>query len=66
MTPQAGKLAKGDRVEIYDDPVSKNNREGVAVLVKRLHYGDLPSTERWLVEFEDERGRTYERIIHVQ
>ena len=56
-------LKKGDRVAVYQDPVTRKDPEGAATLLKRgeaFPDGDL---ERWWVEFDGERGAKYERWV---
>ena len=48
-------LKKGDRVKIYQKPLTEEDYEGEAELVKHLSdgsYGDA-HIEDWLVRFED-------------
>lgn len=50
----------GDKVAIYEDPITCRKFEGEAVLIKRLSLG--PDSERWRVRFEGEE-ETYERWV---
>ena len=57
MTP----LQVGERVTVYEDPVTENKPEGVATLLKRA--GDeLGVWERWVVRF-DADGPDVERSV---
>lgn len=54
------KLAKGQRVQIFQDPLSQLKPEGMATLVKFCH-GD-EGLEHWDVKFDGER-QVYQRWI---
>ena len=57
-------MRKGDVVKIYQDPLTKQQPEGEAKLIKRLGYGEnkLPKVERWEVKFLSD-GYITERTI---
>lgn len=58
-------LEKGDRVTIYEDPVTCEKPEGIAVLVRQLNSDDGDGLERWEVIFDDEH-EAYARTINVR
>jgi len=58
-------MRKGDIVQIYGDPITKQKPEGQAKLIKHIYYGEnnLAKIERWKVKFlhdgyETERNLT--------
>ena len=53
------KMKKGDRVKIYQKPLTEEDFEGKAVLVKRMLTNKWDRTENWQVKFknDDERIR---------
>lgn len=50
-------MKKGDRVMIYEDPITRQHPEGPAILIKKIE-GDY-----WKVSFINEPGKTYERTV---
>ena len=54
----------GSRVMIYEDPITKEKPEGVAILRELQAIRGLMS--RWRVEFEDELGQFYELSIAIE
>lgn len=45
---------EGDRVEVYEDPVTERKYEASVTLVTRLDADqDYPFMEHWLVKFDD-------------
>ena len=54
----------GSRVMIYEDPVTREKPEGVAIL-RELH-AIKGLISRWRVEFEEELGQFYERSIALE
>ena len=52
-------MKKGDRVKIYQKPLTEEDFEGEAVLVKRMLINKWDRTENWQVKFKngDERIR---------
>ena len=52
-------MKKGDRVKIYQKPLTEEDFEGEAVLVKRMLTNKWNRTENWQVKFknDDERIR---------
>ena len=58
-------MKKGDVVQIYEDPITKQKPEGQAELIKRLAYGEnkLPKIERWEVKFLHDGYETERNII---
>ena len=60
-------MKPGDRVMIYEDPITQERQEGMATLVKRC--SDVPAghtLESWLVRFDDDgdRAPNYGRVIY--
>lgn len=53
MSAKLSPLAKGETVMVFHDPVTCQNLEGNAVLVKR-HAVNSEGSERWQVRFEDD------------
>jgi hypothetical protein len=73
MEPAKGEtrmtLKKGDRIDIYQKPLTREDCEGVGTLIKFdsdycQHDGEI--FEIWLVEFDSEPGRRFERIIGMK
>lgn len=59
-------MKSGDLVKIYQKPITKEDYEGEARLVKRIPF-NLPGFERWEVHFvNDMPGQTYERNIYIK
>ena len=58
-------LKKGDRVMIYNNPVTETNPEGQATLVRRVRKSRFRGEcDRWLVRFDgDDLGAEYERFV---
>jgi len=54
----------GGRVMIYEDPITRKEPEGTAILRELYVIRGLIS--RWRVEFEDELGQFYERSIAIE
>jgi hypothetical protein len=52
-------------VKIYIDPFTRMKLEGDARLIRRVETS-ADGTERWMVEFTDEKGKQYERIIVME
>jgi hypothetical protein len=57
MGTKGEKMKRGDRVMIYEDPITKQHPEGPAVLIKKLN------REYWKVALINEPDRTYERKV---
>lgn len=55
-------LKIGDKVQIYEDPVTQNCPEGMATL--RELYRKCGQFTHWRVEFDDANGEFYERTIY--
>lgn len=53
----------GDVTMIYEDPISRQKPEGLAKLVKLIHYDDVDGFNRWIVIFIEEPKNQYERVI---
>lgn len=58
------KYEVGSRVMIYEDPITKEKPEGVAIL--RELYAIRGLMSRWRVEFEGESGQFYDRSIALE
>lgn len=56
------KLQVGDRVPVFQDPITEEKLEGMAVLRRKLGH-DVGVFERWEVEFDADPGVTYERSV---
>ena len=67
MTTMKSVMKPGDRVTIYCDPITREYREGDAVLVKCLHVDEYEPLERWEVRFvgADDGDETYCRWIRT-
>jgi hypothetical protein len=59
------KLKKGDKVRVYQKPLTNEDEEGIATLVKFDSVSEGYGTERWLVRFEGEES-TYPRDVKFQ
>ena len=59
-------LKRGDKVTIYQDPITELRPEGTARLIRKLGHDDGGSftLERWIVRFEGD-GYDFERSIRV-
>jgi len=63
------KLSKGDKVVVYQDPMTQWRSEGVATLVKLIDRSDFPVNwgkeviERWMVKFEGETQKVERRLL---
>jgi hypothetical protein len=60
-------LVKGDLVTIYNDVITEAFREGKAILVRKIHGGQI---QRWVVRFISRDGtledEAVERAIKVE
>lgn len=56
-------LISGDKVTIYQNPVTQEDEEGKAILIRRIRPGVGDGLSIWLVEFMDEPGTTYQRTV---
>lgn len=45
---------KGDVVMIYEDPLTKEKKEGEARLIKQIKFREQDCSEFWKVEFLDD------------
>lgn len=61
-------MKKGDKVRIFEDPITRQKPEGMATLIKLEFVSDsVPRAERWRVRFEgDEPNETYSRTIFLE
>ena len=46
-------MKPGDKIEIYEDPITQNRLEGIATLIKKV--ASQPNLETWVVRFRGER-----------
>jgi hypothetical protein len=51
----------GDRVMIYEKPLTREKPEGMATLVELVSYEPEPDRETWLVRFDGEDPNTLYR-----
>lgn len=58
-----GSLEPGYWVPIYHDPDMEKDREGLAILLRRVAKEVPDNCEAWEVEFQDRPGETFVRII---
>jgi hypothetical protein len=56
-------MRKGEIVNIYLDPITKQDYEGKAKLVKRLQTDNFPYREQWQVQFPDDDGMKVNRWL---
>lgn len=49
-------LKEGDIVNVYEDPLSQTKFEGKAKLIKKILPSNQMNTERWKVNFLDDKG----------
>ncbi len=59
-------MNKGAVVMVFSDPITENNFEGTAVLIKRMH--DLDNggpCETWMVKFNGENRKVMRKIKKV-
>lgn len=56
-------MNKGDKVMIYEDPITEKKEEGWATLVKPVNRDFGGGLERWDVRFDNEPEQTFERTI---
>ena len=45
-------MKKGDKVKIYQKPISKEDYEGEATLVRKNLSNEINNTESWFVKFK--------------
>jgi len=63
-------MKKGDKVTIYEDPITKERLEGEAILVKLIDEDcgrwEEGTMQRWKVRFLNEIMNEFERSILVK
>lgn len=57
-------IVEGDRVTIYEDPITCQRREGRATVIKTIRQDSIPNCMRCLVKFVGEDGE-YEREVNL-
>ena len=57
---------KGKIVNIYQDPITQSNLEGEAKLIKEYRPDEGDGLSMWIVEFLDEPGNVFIRIIYQE
>lgn len=60
---QIGELRPGDAVVIFSDPLTRQNPEGPATLVRQYRPDDGDCLSMWIVCFVDDPGSEYLRTI---
>lgn len=58
-------LEKGQKIEIWEDPIIRNKLEGRATLLQRIDKGFDPQMQRWLVLFDGDHESPVTRFIMV-
>jgi hypothetical protein len=56
------KLKKGDIVEVYEDPITREKLEGKARL-HEFHFTTNDGLEYWEIEFLNEPGQCFQRLL---
>ena len=59
-------MKPGDVVKIYQDPITKQDFEGNAVLIEEYRPDVGDGRSMWAVFFEDDPGREYLRTIYQE
>jgi hypothetical protein len=57
-------MQAGDKVPVYQDPITRQDLEGEAQLVELYRPDEGDGLSMWWVEFDDEPGQTYMRTIN--
>ena len=57
-------LKVGDVVKIYQDPVTKQDYEGLATLLAEYRINEGDDFSMWIVEFHNEPNQMYTRTIY--
>lgn len=58
-------MKKGELINVYSDPITRERLEGQAKLIKKIQ--DLADGyESWTLEFTDEPGNKYTRLVHSE
>lgn len=58
-------MKKGDKIKIYQKPLTFEGFEGEATLVAECRPDEGDGLSMWEVEFDDEIGRTWWRTIYT-
>ena len=53
----------GDTVEVYEDPITCEKLEGVAILIKKVYDCDANGLESWGVRFKGEQEIMERKIL---
>jgi len=57
-------MKKGDRVLIYEDPISCRKPEGMATLIEKHANGQQDGYDQWVVHFDgDDNGDYFSRVV---
>ena len=59
-------MKPGDKVKIYQDPITKLDLEGLATLVEEYRPDVGDGRSMWTVIFKDDPGREYLRTIYQE
>jgi hypothetical protein len=59
-------MEPGQKVMVYEDPVTKTDEEGVATLIELYRRDCGDGLELWVVRFDDEPDRTFTRTVSIQ
>ena len=54
---------KDEMVMVYQDPITKLDPEGEAILIEPIRYDIAGDLSLWLVQFNDEPEYNYQRTI---
>jgi len=61
-----GELKVGDKVKVYQKPITREDYEGIATLIELIRLDERDGLNRWLVHFQDdEPGSNYVRTIYT-
>lgn len=63
-----GELKKGEWVQVWEDPYTRNRFEGNAVLIDRsdLEHHDSPDWQYWMVLFEGRNEQVVQRLVSAE
>ena len=59
-------MNKGQKVKIYQKPITKENLEGEAILIEKCLSNEINNTEIWQVKFPGENETTVIRTILIK
>ena len=67
LVAEANEMKPGDKVKIYQDPITKQDFEGYAILQAEYRTDDTgDGLSMWVVTFEDEPEQVYTRTIYQE